>query len=208
MPDSSTPEPSPGETPKPPAILPPPDIKDPKKSGPTYGVTTSSSKRKRKKNERTHPTDPYPPLSRGKGRPGCHGCLGIVALLLVLAILGVVAGYFWIGPGRFVSRGYTVVNLGTSDSTVETAPDKPTVFLASGTLLYRVPVTKVPVALFAREIEIEGDFHDTTSVNAVKVTATSRARFAKDLEIHAAEFTDQGLTLRGNLTGRTLQRNP
>lgn len=208
MSDPNTPDPAPGGPPKPPPpVIPKPDLKDPRASGPTYGGA-SGKKARRRRNERVHPTDPYDPLPKRRGCFGCGGCLGGLALLAFLLVAGAVGGYLWMGPGRFVSRGYTVVNLRASEAAVETAPDKPTVFLAPGTLRYRAPATRVPVAIYAKEIIVEGDFHDEASLNAVKATATAKARFAKDLEVNAAEFTDEGLVLKGELTGRVLRNLP
>lgn len=208
MTDPNVPDPAPGGPPKPPAIIPKPDIKDFRAAGPTYGAETSKASKKRKQ-ERAHPTDPYAPLPKRRGCFGCGGCLAGIAILAILLVASFIGAFFGMGPGRFVSRGYTVVNLsGQESAEITTAPDKPTVFLAPGSLRYHVPVTKVPVAIYARELHVEGDFHDEASLNAVKVTATARARFAKDLEINAAEFTDEGLTLKGGLNGRVIRNLP
>lgn len=210
MTDPNSQNPQPSEIPKPPAIIPKPDIKDPRKSGPTYGANPEETKGKKKKKskERTHPTDPYAPLPKRRGCFGCGGCLGGLAILLLLLVGGIAAGYVTVGPGRFVSDGYTIVNLKESDAVIDTAPETATVFLAPGTLRYQVPLTKVPVAIFAREITGEGDFYEDVSLNAVKVTATVKARFAKNLEVNAAEFTDEGLTLKGELSGRVIRNRP
>lgn len=177
----------------------PPDIKDPRDQGATYGGT---EKKKKKKGERTHPTDPYPKL---KKRSGCCGCLGslFVSVLLVAITLAVLIGYF--GPGRFVKEGYKVVNLRDQNASVTTAPSEATLYIAPGSLTWDVTVTEVPVAIIAREITVSGDFHEMASLNAVKVTGTERARFAKDLEIYTAEFTDKGITLKGALKGRVVK---
>lgn len=213
MQDNQPSEKPPGETtppgiPQPPPIIPKPDLRDFRAAGPTYGAETSNHSKKRKK-ERTHPTDPYAPLPKRRGCSGCGGCVGGLAILVILLVASIVGAWFWMGPGRFVSRGYTVVNLsGQESAEITTAPDKPTVFLAPGSLRYDVPVTQVPVAIYARELHVEGDFHDEASLNAVKITATPRARFAKDLEVNAAEFTDEGLTLKGELNGRVIRNLP
>jgi hypothetical protein len=201
-------KPPPPGIPTPPPVIPKPDIRDSRAAGPTYGAETAKNSKKRK-TERTHPTDPYAPLPKHRGCFGCGGCLGAFALLAILLVASLVGGYFWMGPGRFVSRGYTVVNLsGQESAEITTAPDKPTVFLAPGSLRYHVPATRVPVAIYSRELHVEGDFHDEASLNAVKITATPRARFAKDLEVNAAEFTDEGLTLKGALIGRVIRNLP
>ena len=183
-----------------PAPPPPrPDLKDLKHEGPTYGTEKSSKKNKK---ERTHPTDPYEPLKK-KGC-GCCGCLGgslVAVVILFIALIGAVA-YF--GPGRFVADGYTVVNLEETESTVSTAPDKPTLYIGR-TVVYNAPVTSVPVAIVGQEITVSGDFLKEVSLTGAKVTGLSNARFAGNLEVYAAEFFDQGITLQGELTGRVMK---
>jgi hypothetical protein len=183
-----------------PAPPPPrPDLKDLKHEGPTYGTEKSSKKNKK---ERTHPTDPYEPLKK-KGC-GCCGCLGgslVAVVILFIALIGAVA-YF--GPGRFVADGYTVVNLEETESTVSTAPDKPTLYIGQ-TVTYNAPVSSVPVAIVAREITVSGDFLKEVSLTGAKVTGLPNARFAGNLEVYAGEFFDQGITLQGELTGRVMK---
>ncbi len=200
MSDPSQPEPTPE---LPPDIPPPPDIRSPQGNVPTYGSSDDPKGRKKSK-DRSHPTDTYPPLrqKRGCGR-GCGCFLGFV-LLLLAALAG---GLFYFGPGRFVSKGYQAVNLG-ADATVDAAPTEPTCYFASGKVDWQVPVTTVPVAIIAREIHVVGDFHEEASITGVKVIATESARFAKDLEVIAAEFTDLGITLKGELTGRVMKSLP
>lgn len=178
----------------------PPDLRDPREQGPTYGG--KEKKRKKKRGERTHPTDPYPKL---KKRGGCCGCIGglFVTVLLVVITLVVLVGYF--GPGRFVNEGYKVVNLRDENTTIDTAPSEATLYIAIGKVNWNVPVTEVPVAVIALELTVSGDFHESASFSAVKVTGTPEARFAKDLEIYTGEFTDQGITLKGKLKGRVVK---
>jgi hypothetical protein len=207
MSDQTPNEPNPGLPSGIPAPPPPrPNIKDPRESGPTYG-TDAKGRKKKKKAERTHPTDTYPPL-RNRSRKGCCGCLGgLFALALLLLVAGaVVVG--WYGPGRYVSQGYQVVNLESTEAAVVTAPVEPTFYIAPGTLHYSAPVTNVPVAFVGRELTIEGDFLDVASITGVKVTVTEKSRFAKDLEVIAAEFTDLGMTLKGQLNGRVIKNLP
>ncbi len=191
-----------------PAPPPPrPDLKDTREAGPTYGSDAKGRKRKKKK-ERTHPTDTYPPLKKSRGLGGCCGCLGgFFALVLLLLVAGATA-VGWYGPGRFVSAGYTVVNLETEDAAIAVAPTEPTYYLAPGKLHYAAPVTKVPVAFAGRELRIEGDFHEAASITGVKVTVTETSRFAKDLEVIAAEFSNIGMTLKGELSGRVIKNLP
>lgn len=205
MSDASSPPPAdnvPDGIPAPPPPR-PPDLKDLKHEGPTYGSESTS---KKKKKERTHPTDPYEPLKKKKGC-GCCGCLGgsLVAVLLLLVALA--AAVVYIGPGRYVSEGYTVVNLEEPVSTIATAPEVPTLYIGRA-VTYDVPVTSVPVAIFAREVLVSGDFLKEVSLSGVKVTGSPTARFAQGLEIYAAEFTDQGITLKGELTGRVMKSLP
>lgn len=200
-------EPNHGLPPGIPAPPPPrPDLKDPPSSGPTYGTEAKAGKKKGA--ERNHPTDSYPPLKKNRSCLGCCGCLGGFAALVLLLIGTAAAVVFWKGPGRYVSDGYTVVNLEGSDATIDSAPSKPTFYIAMGKLHYSAPITHVPVAFLGRELTIEGDFLDTASITGVKVTVTGMSRFAKDLEVIAAEFTDLGMTLKGGLTGRVMKNLP
>lgn len=194
----------------PPGVPPPPpprpDLKDIREVGPSYRNEPGKRRQKKKKKDRSHPTDAYPPL-KTKGSCGCGGCFGGAALALILVLGGLAASIGWYGPGRFVSRGYEVVNAGP-DAVIEVAPTQATVYLSQGKIDWQVPVTTVPVALIAREIHVVGDFHDEASLTAVKATATERARFAKNLEVRALEFTDLGLTLKGELRGRVMKNLP
>ncbi|HRQ91128.1 MAG TPA: hypothetical protein PLA50_20220, partial [Bacteroidia bacterium] len=174
-------------------------------SASTYGPDPKLAK---SKGRSPHPTDSYPPLKKKKGCGGCCGCLtGIIVLVVLLLVAGVVAtGYF--GPGRFVKDGYKVVNLEGDDVTVDTAPTEGTFYLATGIVRWQVPSTDVPVALLGREVIMEGDFLEDVSLTAAKVTGTDKARFAKDLEVYAAEFHDLGITLKGKLKGRVIKSLP
>jgi hypothetical protein len=208
MSDPTPDKPNPGLPPGIPAPPPPrPDIKDPRVAGPTYGSDAKDNKKK-KKADRSHPTDTYPPLKKRRGCGGCCGCLGgFVAIALLLLAAGAVA-VGWYGPGRYVSQGYTVVNLESQEATVETAPTEPTFYIAPGTLHYSAPITNVPVAFLGRELTIEGDFLDAASITGVKVTVTENSRFAKGLEVIAGEFTDLGMTLKGEMSGRVIKNLP
>lgn len=204
------PKPDPSNLDLPPGIPAPPpprpDLKDPRNAGPTYGALEKG--KKKKKPDRTHPTDAYPPLKRKRGCGGCCGCLGgFAALLFLLLIAGgsLVARH---GPGRYVSEGYTVVNLEKEEAIVDTAPTEATFYIAPGKITYTAPITNVPVAFMGRELEIEGDFLEATSLTGVKIKVTDKSRFAKDLEVIAAEFTDLGMTLKGGLTGRVIKNLP
>ena len=204
-----TPEPpNPGMPPGIPAPPPPrPDIKDLRETGPTYGAS-GKDKKKKKKKERSHPTDSYPPLKPKRGCGGFCGCLGGIAALFLLLLAGAAVAIGWYGPGRYVSEGYQVVNLGSEETVVDAAPAEATFYIAPGKLHYTAPVTNVPVAFLGRELLIEGDFLDTASITGMKATVTEKSRFAKDLEVIAAEFTDLGMTLKGELTGRVIKNLP
>lgn len=207
MSDPTPDQPSPGLPPGIPAPPPPrPDLKDPRKAGPTYGAA-EKGKKKRKK-DRSHPTDTYPPLKRKRGCGGACGCLGGIFALFLLLLAGASVMIAWHGPGRYVSEGYQVVNLGSGEVTVDSAPTEATFYIAPGKITYHAPVTNVPVAFLARELMIEGDFLDKASITGVKATVTGKSRFAKDLEVIAAEFTDLGMTLKGELTGRVIKNLP
>lgn len=188
-----------------PAPPPPrPDLKDVSETGPTYAVGKETKKRKGRR-ERNHPTDPYEPLPKKRG---CCGCLGGSLVFLVLLAAGVIAAAFFSGPGRFVREGYAVVNLDSTETEILEAPVRATLYVGKGEVRYLVPETPVPVAVIAREVVAGGDFLDAASFTAVKVTASEEARFAKDLEVFAAEFTDLGMTLKGELRGRVIRNLP
>ncbi len=206
MSDDPTPTPAnnlPDDIPAPPPPR-PPDLKDLKHEGPTYGTEKKSSKKNKK--ERTHPTDPYEPLKKKKSC-GCCGCLGGSLVVVLLLLVALAAAAVYIGPGRYVSDGYTVVNLEGPDATVDTAPEAATLYIGQA-VTYKVPITNVPVAIIGREVLVSGDFLKEVSLSGVKVTGSPTARFAQDLEIYAAEFTDQGITLKGELTGRVMKSLP
>lgn len=139
---------------------------------------------------------PHPKLRRvRKGR--FWGCLAT----LIIALLALVAVLIYLGPGRYVAKGFQIVNVSDLSEVTE-APETPSCYLASGSLHYKVPATKVPVVLIAKEILVEGDFYEDVALTAVKVSATTEARFAKNLEVNTLEFSNQGITLKGGLKGR------
>ncbi len=190
----------PGGIPAPPP--PRPDLKDHRKTGPTYGINDKSKKEKTK--DRSHPTDPYEPLKKRKGCGGCCGCLGGSLLVLVLLFIALVGAVAYFGPGRFVAEGYKVVNLTEPETIISTAPEEPTIYLGR-IVTYSAPMTNVPVAIVAQEIIVSGDFLKEVSLTGAKVTGLANARFALDLEVIAAEFYDKGIVLKGNLTGRVMK---
>ncbi len=199
-PSSSEPTPAlPGQIPAPPPIR-PPDIISPRGVGPTYQVGNSSETNGIR--DRSHPTDAYPPLKKKKG--GCCGCVGSATLALTSLFIVLVGAVAYFGPGRFVAKGYTVVRLETAETMISVPPDVATLYIGQ-MITYKPPVTTVPVAILAQEMIVSGDFHDEVSLNGIKVTALSTARFAKNLEVYAAEFFDKGITLKGELDGLVMR---
>ncbi|MAS93844.1 MAG: hypothetical protein CMO55_11685 [Verrucomicrobiales bacterium] len=186
-----------------PAPPPPkPNIADPTQSGPTYGTTEKTGKKKKK--GRNHPTDPYKPVKNKGGCKGCCGCLvgtGVVAVILLIAAAAALRFY---GPMRHLSNGYELVQVEDPDATISIAPDKPTYYIGQK-ITYNAAATEVPIAILGTEIRIEGDFSDDVTITGAKVTGSSNANFAKDLEIWAAEFYDEGLFLNGELKGRVMK---
>jgi len=126
---------------------------------------------------------------------------------LILLIVAFVSAATYFGPGRFVAEGYTVVNLKDGEAHVNAAPDEPTLYIGRA-VTYSAPLTSVPVAIIAREITVSGDFLKKVSLTGAKVTALSTARFAENLKVYAAEFIDQGITLKGELSGRVMKSLP
>lgn len=188
-----------------PAPPPPrPHIIDTANSGPTYAFGTTETKAGKKKKERTHPTDPYEPLKKRRGCGGCCGCLGGSLLLIVILFIGLVAAVAYYGPGRFVKDGYTLVNLANTDGRVTTAPTEPTVYIGNF-INYSAGVTEVPIAIIGQEVIISGTFLKDVSITGAKVTALANSSFAGDLEVFAADFTDKGITLTGELKGRVMR---
>ena len=88
--------------------------------------------------------------------------------------------------------------------TITEAPTEATFYIGNE-IVYEAPVTMVPITLFGINVTLKGDYHDQVTVTGAKVTCTSSARFAKDLEVWAAEFVDEGITLNGELRGRVIQ---
>ncbi|MEQ1839903.1 MAG: hypothetical protein ABL994_05810 [Verrucomicrobiales bacterium] len=125
-------------------------------------------------------------------------------MLIVILFIGLVAAVAYYGPGRFVKEGYAVVNLGTTESRVTTAPTEPTVYI--GTIItYSAGVTDVPIAIIGQEVIIGGTFLKDVSVTGAKVTALANSSFAGNLEVFAADFYDKGITLTGELKGRVMR---
>lgn len=209
MSDSPASEP-PGEGAPPPLVpsLPQPHLPRPGEAVATYGPQGSAvDTGKEKAKAGGWSPGSRPPLREKRGC-GCGAVLAALVLILGLAIMAGFVGLGYLGPGRFVKMGYEVVELPDGQGRITEAPTVPTFYYSRGPLYWEVPLTRVPVALCAREIHVEGDFFEPVFLIGLKVQATERARFAKDLEVIAAEFTDPGITLKGRRTGLTLTELP
>lgn len=183
-----------------PAPPPPkPNVIDPRADQPTYGGSKSS--RKKRKKGRKHPTDPYEPM---KKRKGCCGCLAGIGASIIIIFVALVAAVYFVGPGRHIKDGFEPAFLNEPTTTISDAPDKPTMYIGQS-ITYDVPRTDVPIAIFASEIIVDGDFAKNVSLTGAKVTGSDGARFAKNLEVFAGEFYDKGIELRGELTGRVMK---
>ena len=194
----------PREVPPPPPIMPTPDIIDPRTQGPTYGGKKGKDKGSRKEKKRSHPPDPYEPLKKRKGCGGCCGCVGGVIGLIVLLLIGLSVLVGWFGPGRYAFDGYEVVSFEEAETTISTAPEKPTYYI--GQLIeYNAPSTDVPVAFLGTEITLSGYFGKDVGIAGVKVFTKSSTTIAGDLEVYAAEFHDEGIELKGTLKGSVMK---
>jgi len=193
----------PDGVPPPPPPVPNPDLVDPRKAGPTYGGTPDKKKRRKKgKQGMTHPTDLHHSKPPKSARRGCCGCLAAVSFVAVLLVAALLAAVAWYGPGRYaISEDYRVVTFNEDDAVITEAPTEATLYMGRN-LLYEVEQTRVPVAFFAVEVVLNGDFWEDTSATATRVVGGPTARFAKNLEVFALEFEDQGVDLRGELRGR------
>jgi len=190
----------PGDIPVPQAPV--PDITVPAINQPTYRNPADSASNYR------HPLDPHPPLKKKRGCGGCCGCFGALTLISILSIIGLAVAVGYFGPGRYLSQGYTVVNLtGQAEATIVEAPTTPT-FYFGNIVHYEAPLTTVGVAIAAQEVTIRGAFQDQVALMGAKVTGQSGAQFAKDLEIYAAEFTDEGVTVAGSVKGKVIRSLP
>tara|TARA_B100001093_G_scaffold95816_2_gene87879 strand:- start:36442 stop:37131 length:690 start_codon:yes stop_codon:yes gene_type:complete len=180
---------------------PDPDLLDTSTLGPTYSKNQDG---KRSGTGRNHPTDPYDPIKKKTGCGGFCGCLAGLGIILgaVLITLLVVISCF--GPGKYAVAGYKVVILGKAESTI-TVPPEEAIWYIGQDIIYSVPETRFPVAISAAEITIGGEFYQDVSLTAKQVNGKSTARFNRDLEVFANRFTDEGITLRGELTGRVIE---
>lgn len=185
-----------------PAPPPPkPDVVDPSADQPTYGGSKSAKKKRKKKGR--HPSDPYEPLKKKNGCCGCVGGIGVLILVLVVALTAIVC---LVGPGRyFAIEGYkTAITFQDPITVITEAPEKATIYMGQK-ITYNAPLTNVPIAIFGTEVTVNGDFTENVSLTGIKVKGEATARFAKDLEVFAGEYNDEGIFLKGNLTGRVMQ---
>jgi len=181
---------------------PDPDLLDQSTLGPTY---TLDSDGKRTKKVRSHPTDPYEPLKKKNGCGGCCGCLtgiGIIVAALFITLVVVISCF---GPGKYAFAGYKVVILDDSEATITEAPTEAIWFIGNN-VTYSVPETRFPVAISAAEITIGGQFYQAVSLFANQVNGKPTAYFNRDLEVYANIFNDEGISLKGNLTGRVIEQ--
>tara|TARA_R110000850_G_scaffold249163_7_gene374089 strand:+ start:1124 stop:1504 length:381 start_codon:yes stop_codon:yes gene_type:complete len=126
-------------------------------------------------------------------------------MLGIIILISVVVGIF--GPGRQLFEGYEVVMIDESAPTILEAPTEPTYYMGNQ-INYLAPVTNVPIAIAGTNIVISGDFHKDVTITGAKVKGMPSARFASDLEIYAAQFTDGGISLNGELKGRVINNLP
>ena len=196
-----------------PPPMPKPDLHDIVKESPTYGGQNSSSKKgkagKKAKKRSSHPLDTVAtpdklPTDKSGGKACCGCILGGLLLIVVLSVI-----LLWavsnIGPGRPLKENYEVVNHTDKETvTITEAPDAATYYVGNR-IVYEAPVTKAPVSFFGKTVHLNGDYYENVMVTGAKVTCTASARFAKDLEIWAGKFIDEGITLKGELKGRVMQ---
>jgi len=181
---------TPEGVPAPPSILPTPD-----KFG-TDEPEKKPEKKPEKRMKQRHPTDSYEPLK--KSRKGCAGCFALFAVIVLAAIGGL--GYWVAGP---IAR-FEQITFDDAETTITEAPEKATWYIGKK-INYAAPPTEVEIAIWAEEIHITGDFLENVYILGMKVFAAKNARFAKDLDIKTAEFTDEGITLKGKLTGNVME---
>jgi hypothetical protein len=193
-----------------PPPMPKPDLHDIIKEGPTYGEQDSSSKKgKAGKKKSSHPLDtvatPDKLPTNKSGGNACCVCVLVGLLLIALLAVTLVWAFFNIGPGRPLKEDHEVVNHTDKETvTITEAPDAATYYVGNR-IVYEAPVTKAPVSFFGKTVHLNGDYYENVMVTGAKVTCTGSARFAKDLEIWAVEFIDEGITLKGELKGRVIQ---
>jgi len=201
--DNSDPDkPKPSEVNLPPIKLPPPDPFDTRNS--KEGKTTFSKKSKEdKKKKSRHPTDKYQDVRREKKGTGCCASLGCFVVLVFLLVAGSVAYVGYVMAGDL--KGYTVVQLRGEEETISEAPSEATLYIGPKRVVYNAPQTSVPVAIFAPEIQVLGEFHESLHLRGAKVTCQQGAICQKNLDVYALEFIDEGIQVNGEKKGKTLK---
>jgi|GEM_PF-7093413 len=180
----------PEEDPVPPSILPEPD----------QFRTDEVTVKKNQTSDRKHPKDPYQPLR--KKRKGCGGCCGCLALLGFIFLLAS-AGLAWFCLGPAANSGYEFVILKDAETTLSKAPERSTLYLGRK-VTYAAPLTDVEIEIIAQEIHVSGDFQKNVSLRGLRVFASKGSRFAENLEVYGAKFSDEGTAVNGKLKGKIL----
>ncbi len=180
---------------------PDPDLLDQSTLGPTY---TRDPDGKRTKKGRSHPTDPYEPIKKRSGCSGFCGCLSGIGIIVAAVFITLVVVVSCFGPGKYAFAGYKVVVLNEAEATITEPPTEATWFIGKK-ITYSVPETRFPVAISGVVITIGGQFYQAVSLSANEVNGKPTAHFNRDLEIYANIFNDEGITLKGNLTGRVIE---
>ena len=180
---------------------PDPDLLDQTTLGPTYALDADG---KRTKKGRSHPTDPYEPIKKRSGCGGFCGCLTGIGIIVTAVFITLIVVVSCFGPGKYAFAGYKMVVLDEAEATITEAPTEATWFIGNK-ITYSVPETRFPVAISAAEVTIGGQFYQAVSLSAKKVNGKPTAYFNRDLEVYANIFNDEGITLKGNLTGRVIE---
>lgn len=183
-------------------VTPPPPTLRPETEGPEQspgGIGSGETADR----SRSHPLDPYAPLKQRGGCKKTFGCFfGGVAILVVLFLVLVFA-VAKMGPGKHLFSDYEVVHLEEAEAVITTPPDRPTCYFGQ-TIEYRATVTETSIAIVGTDVTVSGIFFKDLSVTAAKFKATSSTRISGNLEVYAAEFYDEGIDLRGELSGSVM----
>lgn len=180
---------------------PDPDLLDTATLGPTCSKDQND---KRSRTGRSHPTDPYDPIKKKSGCRSLCGCLAGLGIILGAVLITILIVVSCFGPGKYAFAGYKVVILGKTERTI-TVPPEEAIWYIGQDITYSVPETRFPVAILAAEITIGGKFYQDVSLTAMQVNGKPTACFNRDLEVFANRFTDEGVTLRGELFGRVIE---
>ncbi len=203
MENSDSDKPKKGDVNLPPIKLPPPDPFDTRNSNEGKNTFSKKLKNQDKKKKGRHPTDAYQDVRREKKGAGCCASLGCLVVLIFLLVVGAVgfAGYVMAGD----LKGYTLVTLREDEATVSEAPAEPTLYVGQKRLIYNVPQTSVPVAIFAAEIVVQGEFQESLHLRGAKVTCQGGSICHKNLDVYAVEYIDEGIQVNGEKKGKTIK---